>query len=229
MHKVSGMRKIILFSLLIVSFQSASAQTGELWLSGKIGLATEKFAEDVGTPWGAGFDVGYVHSLSKNSNIFQLGGALGYLYMGKDKTNIVEIPVKTTNDLLLLHLVARLRPQSSGNIHPYVDIMLGGKIFSTTTKYDNSALETLLNVEDKTIFNEQVVGAWSYGSAIGFSGRKSVVGFDFKLSYLKGTGSRYTSPRDFVVNDDGTYFYESTRVRNTDMVFVDFGFSVYFN
>lgn len=191
---------------------------GELWLGLQVAVPTGDFAASIDRNFAYGGNIGYVGSPSKKSQFFQIGADISVLYMGKDKKEIGDLRVKTTNTAFFTHLVARFRVETESFIKPYVDIMGGGKFFLTTTKYNNDVVQTLLDLENDEIFGEQSNGAWSYGTGLGFTMKKSSISLDFKVIYLRGSGLNYISPTNFFQDDNGDFFYESQEIRFSHMI-----------
>ncbi|MEO9805656.1 MAG: hypothetical protein ABJF04_20530 [Reichenbachiella sp.] len=192
---------------------------GEFWIGLQFAVPVGTFADKIDRNLGYGGNLGGVWNPSKVSNFFQIGLDLGINYMGKDKQEIGGVPMKTTNTLITTHLVTRLRVQTESAIKPYVDLLGGGKFISTTTKYNNDLFDTLLEIEDKSVFADQTNGVWSYGMGLGFSIRKQRFGADLRVLYLASGPIEYISPEHLKQDDEGAFYYESTKISRTHMVF----------
>lgn len=219
------MKKLYLLLITVLTIQSLVAQEqldvskGEFWIGLQFAVPVGTFADKIERNLGYGGNLGGVWNPSKESNFFQIGLDLGINYMGKDKQEIGGVPMKTTNTLITTHLVTRLRVQTASTIKPYVDILGGGKFISTTTKYNNDLFDTLLDIEDESVFADQTNGVWSYGMGIGFSLRKKRFGTDLRMLYLASGPIEYISPENLKQDDSGGFYYEFTRVSRTHMVF----------
>lgn len=220
---------IILSFISFVSYsQDEDIKKGEFWLGAQFGVPVGSFADKIERKLGYGGNLGFVFNPSKKSNFFQFGADFSLLYMGKDKKDVDRIPMKTTNTLIMTHAIIRFRAQTESYFKPYVDLLVGGKWFYTETKYNNDIVATFLGIEDKSIFGEQVHGAFSYGAGIGFSYRRKPLGVDFKVLYLKGGKIDYIAPENFYMDDDGFFYYVKESLPSTDMVFPQLSMSIDF-
>ncbi|SMD36099.1 hypothetical protein SAMN04488029_2719 [Reichenbachiella faecimaris] len=219
------MKNIALLIVIIAFSTHTSAQTssevpvGEFWLGLQFAVPVGTFADEIDRNLGYGGNLGGVWNPSKTSNFFQIGLDLGINYMGKDKREIGGLPLKTTATLITTHLVTRLRVQTDAPIKPYVDLLGGGKFFSTTTKYNNDLFDTLLDIEDESIFADQSKGVWSYGAGLGFSFRRQSFGADLRVLYLASGPVEYISPKNLKQGDSGDFYYEHQEISRTHMVF----------
>ncbi|WP_420582652.1 outer membrane beta-barrel protein [Reichenbachiella sp.] len=216
--------RVLLFLVFFSSHQLFAQETsgvpvGEFWLGLQFAVPVGTFADDIDRKLGYGGNLGGVWNPSKKSNFFQIGLDIGINYMGKDKTEIGGLPLKTTATLFTTHLVTRLRVQTDSHIKPYVDLLGGGKFFSTTTKYNNDLFDTLLDMEDKSVFADQTKGVWSYGAGLGFSFLKQAFGADLRVLYLASGPMEYISPKNLRQDDFGDFYYEHQEISRTHMVF----------
>lgn len=216
----------LLFTINLVYAQNESETTsGEFWIGAQLITPMGSFKEKIERNLGYGGSLGGLWNPSKRNNFFQVGAEIGVLYFGKDKKTIDDINIKTTNTVILTHLIMRFRIQTTSNIRPYIDIIGGGKFFSTTTKYDNDFLDTLADIENQDIFGEQTNTAWSYGTGIGFSKiNVDNVGLDIKLVYMRGSQTKYIAPENFFQDTNGDFFYENQDVNSTDMLSLSISF-----
>lgn len=219
------MKKLLLVIVVIGLLNETCAQessqvpAGEFWIGLQFAVPVGDFADEIDRNLGYGGNLGGVWNPSRTSNFFQLGLDLGINYMGKDKREINGLPLKTTATLITTHLVTRLRVQTDASVKPYVDLLGGGKFFSTTTKYNNDIFDTLLDVEDESVFADQTKGVWSYGAGLGFSFRKQSFGADLRVLYLASGPIAYISPKNLKQDDSGEFYYEHQEVSRTHMVF----------
>lgn len=203
----------------LVAQDYSEVPVGEFWIGLQFAVPVGTFADKIERNLGYGGNLGGVWNPSRSSNFFQIGLDLGVNYMGKDKREINQLPLKTTTTLITTHLVARFRVQTDSPIKPYIDLLGGGKFFSTTTKYDNSILDTLLEIEDESIFADQSKGVWSYGAGLGFSFRRQSFGADLRVLYLASGPIEYISPKNLMQDDNGDFYYEHQEISRTHMVF----------
>lgn len=219
------MKKVSFLIILSWCFLESEAQesvtipNGEFWLGLQFAVPVGTFADEIDRNLGYGGNLGGVWNPFKYSNFFQVGLDLGVNYMGKDKREIGGLPLKTTNTLITTHLVARFRVQTESVVKPYVDLLGGGKFFSTTTKYDNTLFDTLLEIEDESVFADQSKGVWSYGAGLGFSFRRQSFGADLRVLYLASGPVEYISPKNLKQDDAGDFYYDHHEISRTHMVF----------
>lgn len=219
------MRRLLILLAVTISLNPIAAQdiqdvpVGEFWLGIKFAVPVGTFSDEIERNLGYGGNLGGVWNPSKTNNFFQVGLDLGINYMGKDKREIGGVPLKTTATLITTHLVTRLRVQTDAHIKPYVDLLGGGKFFSTTTKYNNDIFDTLLDIEDESVFADQTKGVWSYGAGLGFSFRKQAFGADLRILYLASGPMEYISPKNLKQDDFGEFYYEHQEISRTHMVF----------
>lgn len=219
------MRRLLILLAVTISLNPLAAQdiqdvpVGEFWLGIQFAVPVGTFSDEIERNLGYGGNLGGVWNPSKINNFFQVGLDLGINYMGKDKREIGGVPLKTTATLITTHLVTRLRVQTDAHIKPYVDLLGGGKFFSTTTKYNNDIFDTLLDIEDESVFADQTKGVWSYGAGLGFSFRKQAFGADLRILYLASGPMEYISPKNLKQDDFGEFYYEHEEISRTHMVF----------
>lgn len=214
-------RLIFLCFLLISSFHmhGQGVSKGEFWIGLQFAVPVGIFADEVERNLGYGGNLGGVWNPSKASNFFQMGLDLGINYMGKDKRDFGSLPLKTTTTLVTTHFITRFRVQTESSVKPYVDLLGGGKFFSTTTKYNNDIFDTLNDMEDESIFADQSKSVWSYGAGLGFSFRKHTFGADLRVLYLASGPVEYISPKNLKQDDVGDFYYEHQKISRTHMVF----------
>ena len=226
LKKISIILVILFWHFNIQAQSDQSVPVGEFWIGLQFAVPVGTFANNIDRKLGYGGNLGGVWNPSKTTNFFQIGLDLGIDYMGKDKTEIGGLPLKTTSTLITTHLVTRLRVQTESTIKPYIDLLGGGKFFSLTTKYDNTIFHTLLDVEDESIFADQTKGVWSYGAGLGFSFRKKSFGADLRMLYLASGPMEYISPNNLRQDEFGDFYYEHDKISRTHMVFPQLSVSV---
>ena len=222
------MKEIILVCFAFISFSTFAQNqnySGELWIGTQFISSMGEFREKIDRKLGYGGVFGGLWNPSNKDNFFQVGAEMGLLYFGKDKKDIDDLSVKTTNSIFLIHAIARFRIQTTSKIKPYIDIVGGGKFFSTTTKFNNDIVDAILEIENQDILGEQTNGAWSYGTGIGFSKvGNNHIGLDVKLTYMKGASAKYIATENFHQDSNGDFFYKHQKVNKTDMVSLSVSF-----
>ena len=155
--------------------------------------------------------------------------------MGKSKTFLDNIPLKTTLSIYPINLITRFRLPKAYLVNPYIDVLGGAHYIETNTKYNNSLAESIgntINEENtKELYASANSSSYTYGLGFGVSLRLKPYGeghFDFGLRYLNGGSAKYVSPEDLRVNNQGNYYYMRSEVSSTDMLYFHVGISGHF-
>ena len=230
--------------IVCASFVPAMAQNdpskkirGEVFGGLQFAIPVGEFAASIDRDLGFGGNLGFLWCPSKESNFFQFGIESGLNYMGKEKRQIEEVDLKTISTLWTFHLLARFTAPTEMKVIPYVDILGGGKMFYTKTKYNNDLLDALFDNEDLSVFAKDESSVWSYGAGIGFTfipgdevknPAEPTVGIDVRVVYMVSGSMSFVSPDNIRKDPGGSYYYEETVIAKTDMIFPQLGFKVIF-
>ena len=173
---------------------------------------------------------------TKNSPVF-VGLDLNYLTFGRDKTEgtAVTPPYKTSFNFYSVCGMLRLypHPEKVGFV-PFLDGMLGLKLFNARTKVDKDIFNTINNDEDEVINNTTDKGL-GYALGIGFMSRKYREDKDgimqkkesltVRITYHWGATATYVK-RGSVVVDNGNVTFETSEVK-PDMIVLQVGLFVF--
>jgi hypothetical protein len=157
---------------------------------------------------------------------FLVGGDIGAVVYGSEShrepisTTIpnVQVRVRTSNNILLLHSLVRIQPHK-GTIRPYVEGLIGMKHLFTRTSitddFDGDTIASDTDLSDTTL---------SYGFGGGLQvpiAAKGAVMLDGNVRYLRGGRANYLK-KGSIREDNGRAFFDVLSSR-TDVVSVQIG------
>lgn len=208
---------------------------GEVFLNLIVATSIDEFPGASSNNDGFGIGLGGVFNPFKKMNIIKVGIDFNYLHMGKNKTVLDSIPLKTKLSIYPVNLILRLRLPSSYAINPYIDLLGGVQYIETNTKYDNSLGDSFANAvleeNSKTLHATANSSPITYGFGVGLSLRlrKSHEGLlDIGFRYLNGSRADYVSPEDLKVTQAGDFYYTPSELNSTDMMYFHVGINGYF-
>ena len=208
---------------------------GEVFVKPIIGIAVDDFPGAKKNNDGIGIGLGGVFNPFNKINIFNIGIDFSYMHMGKNKTVLDSIPLKTTLSIYPVNIIVRLRLPSTYIINPYLDLLGGVQYIETNTKYDNTIGESVvysaLEVDSKTLHATASSTPLSYGLGFGLSVRfneSHEALFDIGFRYLNGAQSDYVSPEDLRVTKEGDFYYVPSKLNSTDMMYFHIGLNGFF-
>lgn len=240
------MRRSTLLSLylvLVITAGGAFAQSPELniTVAGNISAPSRELSKALGGPLG-----GVGAGLNANATInpfkdkpdapFNLGLDFSYLTFGRDKTEGTTIapPYKSSFNYYSGGGFVRLLPlRKAVGFSPFIEGMLGFKVFNTRTKIDKNVLNLLLNDDQPEVINNTNDTGLMYSAGIGFLNKKAKAensmdqssSITVRLLYVWGDDSRYVR-RGSVAVDNGFVTYETGYTR-TDMIMVQLGITLF--
>jgi hypothetical protein len=151
-----------------------------------------------------------------------IGAKLGIMIYGHEtrrepfSTTVpdVTVDVTTSNDILLGHLVLRLRPPGDGAFVPYVDGLFGFKYLFTQTEINSRRFD---DVASSTNFDDF---ALSYGGGAGLMirvhrGGNRTTFLQLGADYMVGTEADYLLPGSIERDDDGNVNFDVQRSKTT--------------
>jgi hypothetical protein len=163
---------------------------------------------------------------------FLIGIDFGYLIYGVDKipANAIHGNIKSSFNVYSFGFSGRLMASQHKKFTPFLDGVLGAKIFNVTTKIDKNLIQTLAN-SDPEVIDSYDNSTLSYSVGVGFFNRKP--GNDFgrgsfsvRFLYTWGMETRYV-PRNSVYIDANNNVQYSTANTHTDMFLIQFGLMLY--
>lgn len=170
-----------------------------------------------------------------------IGMDAGFMIYGTERRNEpfsltipdVTVEVKTTNNIVLWHALARIQP-GTGKVQPYFDGMIGLKYLFTTTSihseegYDDP-IASSKNFDDLA-FSYGAGGGLQfqvYDTATGGTQRPVAVYIDLNLKYLLGSEAEYLKKGSITRTPGQPLTYDVLK-SNTDILLFNIGVSVTF-
>jgi len=111
---------------------------GEIFLNIAVATTIDKFSGASLNNNGFGVSLGGVFNPFNKMNIIKVGIDFSYIHMGKNKTILDSIPLKSTLSIYPVNLIVRLKLPATYIINPYIDLLGGVQYIETNTKYNNS-------------------------------------------------------------------------------------------
>ena len=228
------LHRLIIICILLLSIQAAAQSTLNFALSGNLTIPSKEFKEAVDNSVG-GTGVGFGTNVLINpkgkrgySHVF-FGMDFAYNTFGRDKQEATTNapPYKTGFNHYVISGISRvfLTDKTEG-FTPFVDGMLGLKIFNTRTKIDKDLLGTLVDDQPEVIHTTNDTGL-GYGLGIGFYSRHiksedaGFGSFSMRVMYLWGDKTSYVKRGSLQV-DNGYVTYD-TGYAKTNMIMIQFG------
>ena len=241
MKRVDSMLRVPLIALAAwcaLNVPVALAQKFDIGMDFLTGLPQNEFRDktrEVG--YGVSGHIGYYIG----DTPVMVGADIGYLKYGTEKRREplsvtipdIDVEVKTTNNILMLHGFARLQPRR-GPIRPYFEGLWGFKYLFTRTSitddWNDEPIASSTNFDD-------LVGSRGLGAGMdimlwnGNRPQSAHGAFDISLNlsarYLWGSKADYLKKGSIILNNDGSLAYLAYRSK-TDMLTPQFGLRVRF-
>ncbi len=197
-----------------------------------IGLPNEEFKENIGETFlGGGFNA-----------YFQIPQTLVHLGLeahftgidGQDvqfNTNIggffQEYEIRTNSNLAILNAGVRVQPISEGRILPYVDGLIGVKIFSGNVKlYLFDDFENVWELQDTNSTDNDA--AFNYGGAVGVAFapfKNQGILFDLRGAYMGGGEADYFLIDD-IVDPNNPFDSFERKTSTTNLILISIGMAI---
>lgn len=250
------MRFKILFSLItlfimVTTLNRAFAQTEDYEVSpsayhdtfhfnvtGLVGIPSKELKEAVQNDFGD-LGVGFATSIlmnpfgKKKPSPILMGIDFSYLTYGVDKIDESSSnpPLKTAFNVYNISAAFRFLPRQSTGFAPFIDGMVGSRIFNTRTKINKDIVDTILNEDQPEVINTTNDAGLCYTVGIGFFNRKpkddQLKGsFTLRFLYTWGDDAEYIIRDSIKLDSDNFVTYETGRTR-TDMFLIQLGFTLY--
>ncbi len=205
------------------------------YAAGLIAVPSREFREAIDNSFGNlgyGFSSGVLispHGEKKPSPAL-LGIDFGYFNYGIDKIEATSTTpaLKTSHNVFTWNGTIRFRPAIyQGAITPFVDGMMGVKVFNTKTKIDKNLLHIVLNDNQPEVINNVKDTGFNYGLGAGFitnSKTANYAGFSLRVLYLWGDHVKYVVRNSVKVDANRNVTFESAEAKST-MVVIQLGFT----
>ena len=231
--------KFLLLLLVTVTSLTMAQESAQISVSLPLAFPTKDFKEAVDNDL-EGIGVGVASNVLFNpkgkkgySPVF-FGVDFSYVTFGRDKqpsTNDTP-PYKTTFNYYTINGIARIfLANKTEGFTPFVDGMMGLKIYNTRTKIDKDLLDTVFDEDQPEVIHTTNDTGLGYGIGVGFYNRKAhdegegKGSFTLRVLYLWGDKVEYVKRGSLVV-DNGFVNYE-TGFTNTNMFMVQLGFMIF--
>ncbi len=203
------------------------------YLTSQLAVPSKEFREVINNDFGnagVGIGTGLVFSplLENRSSPFLIGLDFGYFTYGQEKTAATTTapPLKTTHNVFTWNAIGRLRPKyEQGSITPFIDGLLGLKLYNTKTKINKDIVDFIFNDDQREVINNVKDTGVNYGLGVGFytnPKRRSNPGFTLRVLYLWGDEVNYVVRNSVALDPDGFVTFDTDRA-NTSMLIIQLG------
>jgi hypothetical protein len=182
---------------------------GDLGVGLAGGFLFSPFGQNKPTPILLGVDIGYTN--------------YGVEKIGADSNNPA---LKITHNIYSFNAIGRLRHPNHTNKRfiPFVDGLIGLKLYNTRVKVDKNLFDIIFNTDDAEVFDNVNDTGLNFGLGAGFythPKKPNGVGFTMRALYLWGDEIEYVV-RNSVKLNNGTLTYETAKA-NTSMLTIQLG------
>jgi len=154
-----------------------------------------------------------------------IGIDIGYLNYGLEKINASsgDPALKITHNIYSFDGIGRLRPYNrKGKVTPFIDGLLGLKLYNTRVKIDKTFLDTIFNKDEAEVLKNVNNTGVNFGLGAGFyTNPTKGIGFTMRAIYMWGDEVDYVVRNSMKINN-GTLSYE-TASANTSMLTIQLG------
>lgn len=207
----------------------------QFYLSSQVAIPSATFREVINNSFGNlgyGISTGILFSPlgQKKPSPVLLGIDFGYFNYGieKKEATVTTPPLKTTYNVFTWNGITRLRPKNyHGRLTPFLDGLLGFKLFNTKTKIDKNLLNVVVNDNQPEMINNVKDTGVNYGLGAGFmTNPKKVngVGFSLRVLYLWGDNVKYVVRNSLSIDANKNVTFQTAEAK-TSMVIIQLGFS----
>lgn len=172
---------------------------------------------------------------SKGYSPVFFGVDFNYVTFGRDKQEQTSNnpPYKTSFNYYSISGMSRLfLSDKTEGFTPFVDGILGLKVFNTRTKIDKNFFDTVVWDEEEEVINTTNDSGLGYGLGLGFYTRKDksaggdFASFSVRVMYLWGDKSSYVKRGSVKVIDNSRVEYETGYTR-TNMILIQLGINIF--
>jgi hypothetical protein len=226
---------ITLLTLLTVN--SVAQESLNIGLYSNFAVPSREFKKAVDNSTG-GMGVGFGINALFNPNggkqyspVF-FGADFSLVTFGRDKQR-GEVPFKTSFNFYHVNGVTRLfLTRKDSGFMPFIDGMLGVKVFNTRTKVDKDFFQTVILEEEEEVLHTTNSADLGYGISLGFYSRR--VGdsgqgfgtFSLRVSWLWGGKSSYVK-RGSVKVIESSYVEFETDYTHMSMLMIQLGINIF--
>jgi hypothetical protein len=229
---------LLLVGFMVFTRLNAKAQESDttrfdylsFYINGQVAVPAKEFREAINNSvgdLGVGLAGGILFSPlgQKKPTPVLIGVDIGYLNYGVEKINANsgDPALKVTHNIFSFNGIGRLRPfNHNGKVTPFVDGLLGLKLYNTRVKVDKTFLDTIFNNDEAEVLKNVNNTGVNFGLGCGFYTHSSKgIGFTMRGLYMWGDEIDYVVRNSVKVNN-GTLSYE-TATANTSMLTIQLG------
>jgi hypothetical protein len=230
---------LLLVLFCVLALHSQAQESVMISFSPAIAIPSEEFKKAVDNPIeglgvGLGSNVLFNPKGKKGYSPVFFGVDFAYLTFGRDKQPAANNapPYKTSFNFYAINGIARVfLTDKEYGFTPFIDGMLGMKIYNTRTKIDKNVVDFLLNDDQAEVIHTTNDTGLGYGLGIGFYNRKfkdegeGKASFTVRAMYLWGDKIQYVV-RGSLQIDNGEVTYK-TNYSNTNMIMIQFGINIF--
>ena len=207
---------------------------------GQVAIPSEELKKAINNELGNlgyGFSTGFAVNpfMKKRPSPVFLGAEFGYLFYGVDtieaKNDIP--PLKTSYNVYSFNALGRVILTQSQRFVPFIDGLVGVKVFNTRTKIDKNLIDTALNDDQEELIHKTNDAGLNYSVGLGFYTRRAKKtpdearpSFSLRFLYVWGDETEYVIRDSIEVSPDMFVTYETGRA-NTTMFQIQFGLMLY--
>jgi hypothetical protein len=221
------------FGVKAQKYDSAKFSYVNFYFNTQVAIPSREFRDVIKNDFGNlgyGIATGVVLSplLENKASPVLLGLDFGYFTYGKEKqiASSTSPALKTTHNVFTWNGIGRLRPRfERGAITPFVDGLLGLKLYNTKTKIDKNIIDFIFNDDQREVINNVKDTGVNFGLGAGFYVNQKVnggPGFMIRCLYLWGDEVNYVVRNSLKVDSNGFVTYETARA-NTTMFIIQLG------
>lgn len=232
---------IILACFLVIPSPSKAQGIFHGGMYGTMGMPTAEmkrsiFGEKNFPGLGGGFNV-LVNP--KGRGLFSpvhLGAEFNYIYLGKEKIDASPTypPLKTNYNFVTVGPIIRYFPfEKEEGFTPFFDGGFGWKILSTSTQFDDTLLETIINGEEAVQLMSTKFGGIGLNLGVGFfnrqlpkEGEPNTASFYMKILYQYGDTINFVERGSIKVDNLGNFSYQTGRTK-TSMIILQIGLALH--
>lgn len=229
---------LALSNLLILNVQGQESDTLRFdylsfYFNGLVAVPAKEFREAINNSigdLGVGLAGGFLFSPfgQRKPTPVLLGADIGYINYGVEKigANTNNPPIKITHNIYSFDGIARLRHPDHHNkkVTPFIDGLLGLKLYNTRVKIDKNFFDILFNTNDAEVLDNINDTGVNFGLGAGFythPQKSNGVGLTMRAIYMWGDEVDYVV-RNSVKMNNGTLTYKSEKA-NTSMLTIQLG------
>jgi hypothetical protein len=203
------------------------------YFNGQVAVPAKEFREAINNSvgdLGVGLAGGFLFSPfgQKKPSPILLGVDIVYTNYGVEKigADSNNPALKITHNIYAFNGIGRLRHPNHSNkrLIPFVDGLIGLKLYNTRVKVDKNLIDVIFNTDDAEVLDNVNDTGLNFGMGAGFythPKKANGVGFTMRALYMWGDEIEYVV-RNSVKLNNGTLTYESAKA-NTSMLTIQLG------